>query len=161
MPNDDADDARKVRPGIVCNKREKRKIGDVPVAVERRSGVCRATQKGERLRKPTPTKNRFYSPAGAELTADEIEFGGAMSQFKKHAARPCPSWSDVVDVLESIGYQRDDGPDAATSATPALLRLRFAAFMQAYKRDYQRPFPMWSEVLAVAKAFGFRKPAMV
>lgn len=35
----------------------------------------------------------------------------------------------------------------------------FMKAMEAYKRDYRRPFPTWSEVLEVFKAMGYRKVA--
>jgi hypothetical protein len=36
--------------------------------------------------------------------------------------------------------------------------VEFMLAMDRYKRDQRRPFPAWSEVLAVLKGLGYRKP---
>lgn len=36
--------------------------------------------------------------------------------------------------------------------------LEFLRAMDRYKRERRRPFPAWSEVLAVLKSLGYQKP---
>jgi len=36
--------------------------------------------------------------------------------------------------------------------------IEFITAMDAYKREHQRPFPNWSEVLEVLKALGYSRP---
>jgi hypothetical protein len=43
---------------------------------------------------------------GAELTADELEFGRAMDAYKRDYRRPSPAWSEVLAVLKSLGYAK-------------------------------------------------------
>ena len=36
--------------------------------------------------------------------------------------------------------------------------IEFLKAMEQYKREHRRPFPKWSEVLAVLRSLGYRKP---
>lgn len=79
------------------NDRRKRSI---PVAVERRSGKERRQDKGERRRQVDPTTcEKDYSD-------DEIIFMKAMDQYKRANRRPFPTWSEVLEVLLSLGYRK-------------------------------------------------------
>ena len=73
----------------------------IPVAVERRSGKERRAQKeGERRRQVDPTTcEKDYSD-------DEIIFMKAMDQYKRANRRPFPTWSEVLEVLQSLGYRK-------------------------------------------------------
>ena len=88
------------------NDRRKRSI---PVAVERRSGKDRR-EKGERRRQVDPTTcEKDYSD-------EEIIFMKAMDQYKRANRRPFPTWSEVLEVLRSLGYRKTE----ATTALPGL-----------------------------------------
>jgi hypothetical protein len=79
------------------NDRRKRNI---PVAVERRSGKERRQQPGERRRQVDPTTcEKDYSD-------EEIIFMKAMDQYKRANRRPFPTWSEVLEVLRSLGYRK-------------------------------------------------------
>jgi hypothetical protein len=90
------------------NDRRKRSI---PVAVERRSGKDRRQEqreggKGERRRQVDPTTcEKDYSD-------EEIIFMKAMDQYKRANRRPFPTWSEVLEVLRSLGYRRVEEPTA-------------------------------------------------
>jgi hypothetical protein len=78
------------------NDRRKRSI---PVAVERRSGKDRR-ERGERRRQVDPTT------CEKDYNDDEITFMKAMDQYKRSNRRPFPTWSEVLEVLHSLGYRR-------------------------------------------------------
>jgi len=80
----------------VHNDRRKRNI---PVAVERRDGKERRNL-GERRRQVDPTT------CERDYTDDEIIFMKAMDQYKRANRRPFPTWSEVLEVLHSLGYRR-------------------------------------------------------
>jgi hypothetical protein len=91
---------------------ERRKHADrrkrtIPVAVERRSGKDRRLEaKGERRRQVDPTTcEKDYSD-------DEILFMKAMDQYKRANRRPFPTWSEVLEVLHSLGYRKTETPTA-------------------------------------------------
>jgi hypothetical protein len=77
------------------NDRRKKTI---PVAFERRSGVDRRHVERRRQVDPT-TCERDY-------TNDEIEFMRAMDNYKRLSGRQFPTWSEVLEVLHSMGYRR-------------------------------------------------------
>jgi hypothetical protein len=83
-----------------ANERRKRVI---PVAVERRSGKERRQQQlGERRRQVDPTTcEKDYSD-------EEIVFMKAMDQYKRANRRPFPTWSEVLEVLRSLGYRKTE-----------------------------------------------------
>ncbi len=85
-------------------KEERRQQGDrrqrnIPVAVERRSGKDRR-QQGERRRQVDPTT------CERDYTEDEIAFMKAMDDYKRANRRPFPTWSEVLEVLYSLGYRK-------------------------------------------------------
>jgi hypothetical protein len=76
-----------------------RRKREIPVAVERRSGGERRN-KGERRRQVDPTTcEKDYSD-------EEILFMKAMDQYKRSNRRPFPTWSEVLEVLRSLGYEK-------------------------------------------------------
>src|SRR5271163_1389614 len=75
-----------------------RRSRSVPVAIERRAGQDR--RQGERRRQIDPTTcERDYSE-------EEINFMKAMDQYKRDNRRPFPTWSEVLEVLRSMGYRK-------------------------------------------------------
>ena len=86
------------------NDRRKRNI---PVAKDRRASNAaekRRTSERRRLIDPT-TCERDYSD-------DETEFMKAMDRYKRDNRRPFPTWSEVLEVLRSLGYRRVAEPTA-------------------------------------------------
>jgi hypothetical protein len=65
---------------------------------ERRVGPRR---KVERRRQIDPTT------CERDYTTDEIEFMRAMDDYKRKAGRQFPTWSEVLEVVKSMGYKRD------------------------------------------------------
>ena len=78
-----------------------RRKRSIPVAVERRTGKDRRNQ-GERRRQVDPTTcEKDYSD-------EEIIFMKAMDQYKRANRRPFPTWSEVLEVLRSLGYRKTE-----------------------------------------------------
>ncbi|HEV3118831.1 MAG TPA: hypothetical protein VGY58_17400 [Gemmataceae bacterium] len=76
-----------------------RRHRNIPVALERRTGQERRHQ-GERRRQVDPTT------CERDYTDDEIIFMKAMDQYKRDNRRPFPTWSEVLEVLYSLGYRK-------------------------------------------------------
>jgi hypothetical protein len=72
------------------------------VATDRRraenAAAKRKSSERRRLIDPT-TCERDYSD-------DETEFMKAMDRYKRENRRPFPTWSEVLEVLRSLGYRR-------------------------------------------------------
>ena len=93
------------RRGGDRRQRTDRRQRAIPVALERRSGKDRR-QQGERRRQVDPTTcEKDYSD-------EEIIFMKAMDQYKRANRRPFPTWSEVLEVLRSLGYRKTEQPTA-------------------------------------------------
>jgi hypothetical protein len=82
---------------------DRRSVGDrrthgVPVAVERR-GIERRVKVNRRRQIDPTTCERDY-------TSDEIEFMGAMDEYKRRSGRMFPTCSEVLEVIKSLGYAK-------------------------------------------------------
>ena len=70
-----------------------------------RANAARAAS-GRRRRIDPTTCERDYRP-------DEIEFLRAMQDYKARSGRMFPTWSEVLEVLQGLGYAKPGAPDAA------------------------------------------------
>ena len=80
---------------------QERRKRNIPVAIERRkvnSAEKRRTSERRRLIDPT-TCERDY-------TDEETAFMKAMERYKRENRRPFPTWSEVLEVLRSLGYRK-------------------------------------------------------
>ena len=86
------------------NERRNRQIhvrNDIPVesdGVDQPEIVDRRKQERRRQIDPTPCE-RDYS-------VNEVEFMRAMDTYKRKSGRPFPTWSEVLEVLMSLGYRK-------------------------------------------------------
>jgi hypothetical protein len=72
------------------------------VDVERRAGKDR--RKVERRRQIDPTTcERDYTEA-------EIEFMTAIDRYRRESGRPFPTWSEVLEVVRALGYEKVQKP---------------------------------------------------
>ena len=85
--------------GTFPNDRRKRNI---PVATDRR----RAANAAEKRR--TSERRRLIDPTTCErdYNDEETEFMKAMDRYKRENRRPFPTWSEVLEVLISLGYRK-------------------------------------------------------
>jgi hypothetical protein len=84
-----------VVPGRRNGDRRKR---SVPLAVEPR----KRRPRGERRRQVDPTT------CEKDYNEEEIIFMKAMDQYKRSNRRPFPTWSEVLEVLYSLGYRKTE-----------------------------------------------------
>lgn len=77
--------------------------------IERRLGVPVANSQGNE-RRQTPRRKverrRQIDPTTCErdYSLDEVEFMKAMDDYKRRSGRPFPTWSEVLEVVRSLGY---------------------------------------------------------
>jgi hypothetical protein len=64
-----------------------------------------------------PTRDQPQGPdlPQGELTAAECEFVHAIQEYKQSSGRMFPTWSEVLEVLRSLGYRKErrDPPQSA------------------------------------------------
>jgi hypothetical protein len=89
------------RRGNDRRHRNERRQREIPVATDRRTGKDRRNL-GERRRQVDPTTcEKDYSD-------EEIIFMKAMDKYKRDNRRPFPTWSEVLEVLRSLGYRKTE-----------------------------------------------------
>ena len=67
-------------------------------------------------------RKRFVDPTTRErdYAAAELEFMNAMQKYKHLSGRMFPTWSEVLEVLRDLGYEKATG-DGAVRGTPTAL----------------------------------------
>jgi hypothetical protein len=85
-------------PMAAADERRKRNI---PVAVDRR-------RQNAAEKRRTSERRRLIDPTTCERDYDEQEtaFMKAMERYKRENRRPFPTWSEVLEVLISLGYRK-------------------------------------------------------
>ncbi|MHC4820505.1 MAG: hypothetical protein ACYTDX_02145 [Planctomycetota bacterium] len=98
-----------------------RRQGQAPIdgpdrrLAERRTGLDRRMHKihYEALTQhPRPARNINDYP----LSTDEVEFINAVNDYKSKFDRPFPTWSEVLHILRTLGYERIHLPAHLTPA---------------------------------------------
>jgi hypothetical protein len=69
-------------------------------ATEQATRAANARQKSGRRRFVDPTTSE------REYTDAEMEFMLAMNDYKRRSGRMFPTWSEVLEVLRSLGYEK-------------------------------------------------------
>jgi hypothetical protein len=92
-----------------ASQHQDRRMGDrrqkgSPVAVERR--VCERRVKVSRRRQIDPTT------CERDYTIAEIEFMNAIEEYKRTSGRMFPTCSEVLEVLQNLGYEKRVAPIA-------------------------------------------------
>ena len=77
----------------------------------RRAAAARKASNRRRQIDPTTTE-RDYS-------AEELEFMQAMQLYKEWSGRMFPTWSEVLEVLQGLGYSKDLGAPASVETARA------------------------------------------
>lgn len=76
-----------------------RRTQNVPVAEERRVVLERRVKVSRRRQIDPTTCERDYTP-------DEIEFMGALDDYKRRNGRMFPTCSEVLEVIRKLGYEK-------------------------------------------------------
>ena len=60
------------------------------------------------LARNTSGRRRFVDPTTCErdYKQAELEFMRAMQEYKRRSGRMFPTWSEVLEVLKSLGYEK-------------------------------------------------------
>jgi hypothetical protein len=99
-------------------KSDDRRKESAPVAVERRKLERR--EKVSRRRQIDPTTcERDYTP-------DEVEFMNAMNEYKRRSGRMFPTCSEILEVVQSLGYVKS-APAFASLTTDSIAAEHAAA----------------------------------
>ncbi|MCA9118326.1 MAG: hypothetical protein KDA79_24850 [Planctomycetaceae bacterium] len=92
-------------------------------AAERRSATAPAEEIGQE-RRQTPRRKverrRQIDPTTCErdYSDSEIEFMRAMDEYKRRSGRQFPTWSEVLEVMFSLGYRKVAEPTELKAEEP-------------------------------------------
>jgi hypothetical protein len=64
-----------------------------------------STPKGTAAKKPT--SGAATKPD--QMEPDVLEFIQAIDDYKRHESRPFPSWSEILEIVKGLGYERTVG----------------------------------------------------
>ncbi len=89
---------------------------DVASTMEGKAGACpewanrRASEQATRAAKARQVsgRRRFVDPTTCErdYSQAELEFMLAMNDYKQKSGRMFPTWSEVLEVLRGLGYEK-------------------------------------------------------
>jgi hypothetical protein len=68
--------------------------------VDRRLGLDRRRGPGRRR-----TDDRKSAEEG-QMSDEQFEFLMAIEEYKRHNARPFPTWTEVLEVIKAVGYRK-------------------------------------------------------
>jgi hypothetical protein len=85
-------------PTVACTPTVPEWTNRLASAQARRASEARQSSGRRRLIDPT-TCDRDYS-------ADEMEFMAAMAEYKRRSGRMFPTWSEVLEVVRDLGYEK-------------------------------------------------------
>jgi hypothetical protein len=96
---------------------DRRKASDRRGGADRRAGYDRRAGKDRRESSPGRRKADFdisdRRPPERKineytLNAEELEFINAVDHYKKTYGKPFPTWSEILHILKSIGYEKSE-----------------------------------------------------
>ncbi len=97
-----------------------RRIAERRGSVDSRSLLNGTFQKKERSSDDRPTverrekveRRRQIDPTTCErdYSDQEVQFMNAMNDYKRRSGRQFPTWSEVLEVLRSLGYRQTEEP---------------------------------------------------
>ena len=85
------------------------KVAPSPLSEDDPRGVPHAG--GAAVARNQGVRRRFVDPTSCErdYTAAEQEFLQAMQAYKQRSGRMFPTWSEVLEVLQGLGYEKVAG----------------------------------------------------
>lgn len=100
----------------ISELRVDRRSGDRRIHLERRKAGAAPPEGTERRKTPRrkTERRRQIDPTTCErdYSDNEVAFMRAMDEYKRKSGRMFPTWSEVLEVLHSLGYRRVEEPSA-------------------------------------------------
>ncbi len=63
-------------------------------------------KKNATTKNPDDREVDFHPATPDQMSAEVIEFITAIDDYKRKRGRPFPSWSEVLEIVKSLGYER-------------------------------------------------------
>ena len=121
-------DRRKRSIPVVRERRNAEQVSDdAPDNESSATRPSKRTKQAERGTREVSVIKEHRKPKGDDKpqtsdpfapTREEITFAKAMEQYKRDNRRPFPTWSEVLEVLFSMGYRKVEEPTQLPSISP-------------------------------------------
>ena len=105
---------------------------------------------------PRKQRVRTLTPRPDELSRETFEFIAAVDEYKRRHMRSFLNDEEVIDILTSLGYARDDEAQKSAEGTSRDVDALGEA-RERYRNDEGRLFPTWSEVFQLLLELGYRR----
>ena len=86
-------------------RKDQRRTAQRRSVVDRRSGLERRRGPGRRR-----SDERRAAEEG-EMTDEQFEFLMAVNEYKRVNRRPFPTWTEVLDLIQALGYRKVAEPE--------------------------------------------------
>jgi hypothetical protein len=109
---------------------ENRRKGERRLPIERRhKAEAIVAERRKLVRREKVNRRRQIDPTTCERDYNqaEIEFMQALETYKRKSGRMFPTCSEILEVIYSLGYRKQDGAEAETSAAPMEMETEVAA----------------------------------
>ena len=73
---------------------------------------CRACTAARGVATPPTTEAARARSERADYTPEELEFLAAVDKYKREHRRPFPALTELLGVLKSLGYRKEEARDA-------------------------------------------------
>ncbi len=114
MKRQPALDRHKKKPASVCKPAKEPAPAPAPIEDESKWTNRRATDQAIRAAQARQSsgRRRLVDPATCDrdYTPAELEFMQAMQNYKASSGRMFPTWSEVLEVLRALGYEKTSPP---------------------------------------------------
>jgi hypothetical protein len=96
------------RTGANRRQSDRRKGADRRSGYDRRAGKDRRSAAGRRAEDIEEHRKVERRINEYPMTDEELDFIKAVNDYKQRYNKPFPTWSEILHILKSIGYEKHD-----------------------------------------------------
>ena len=96
------------RQGESRRKADRRKGGERRSGYDRRAGKDRRASPGRRTEDIEEHRKVERRINEYPMSDEELNFIKAVNEYKQRYSKPFPTWSEILHILKSIGYEKVD-----------------------------------------------------
>lgn len=78
----------------------------LPSAAKKKPAAPKPVRAAAKMAVAIPVPEDKSVTNGAELSAEVLEFVTAIDEYKRKRNRKFPSWTEILEIVKALGYQR-------------------------------------------------------
>jgi hypothetical protein len=103
-----SDEQPEKRKGENRRKTDRREDADRRAGCDRRAGKERRASPGRRSKDIEEHRKVERRINEYPMSNEELDFIKAVNEYKQRYSKPFPTWSEILHILKSIGYEKVD-----------------------------------------------------